>query len=107
MRAWTTLDGRRRVFVAAVAAVALVSLNEEFKTALVGIRRFSKLIQDAEQHELDQVRHFAADIDRAADRLDRTVDELLGTDAVGEPKVEVSPEVSAADGAVVEAPGAA
>jgi len=81
------------------------TLNEEFKTALVGIRRFSKLIQDAEQHELDHVRRFAAEIDRTADRLDRNVDELLGGDRVKEPTLEVSPGVPAADGVAVEAPG--
>jgi hypothetical protein len=81
------------------------TLSEEFKTALVGIRRFSKLMQDAEHLELAHLRRFAADIDRTADRLDRMVDEILATNAVEGPRVEVNPEVPAAEGAIVKAPG--
>jgi hypothetical protein len=80
------------------------TLNEEFKTALVGIRRFSKQIQDAERLELDDVRRFAAEINRTADRLDRKIEEMLA-DADDEKSVEVDPTVPLAESAVVAARG--
>jgi len=80
-------------------------LSEEFKTALVGIRRFSKRIQDAERLEQDEVRRFAAEINRTAERLDGMVEQMLATDEEDGARVEVDPEVRAAAAAVVATRG--
>jgi len=80
------------------------TLNEEFKTALVGIRRFSKEIQDAERLELVDVRRFATEINRTADRLDRKIEEMLA-DADDEKGVAADPKLPAPEGAVVAARG--
>src|SRR5438309_9027106 len=53
------------------------TLNQEFKTALVGIERSSKQVQDAERLEVDEVRRLAADINRTAVRLDRMIEKML------------------------------
>src|SRR5438132_7198374 len=55
-------------------------LNQEFKTGLVGIRRFSKRIRDAQRLELDAVRRFAAEVNRTAEQLDGMVEEMLDAD---------------------------
>jgi signal transduction histidine kinase len=80
------------------------TLNQEFRTALVGIRRFSKQIEDAERLELDDVRRFAAEIDRTADRLDHKIEEMLATHGDEEQEVEVDPQVQA-EAAVAAARG--
>jgi signal transduction histidine kinase len=79
------------------------TLSEEFKTALVGIRRVTKQLQDAEGLDLDEVQRFAADIDRTADRLDRRVEQMLAANADGKPRVDLDAEVPTPDGAVVAA----
>ena len=79
------------------------TLSEEFKTALVGIRRVTKQLQDAERLDLGDVQRLAADIDRTADRLDRRVEQMLAANADGKPRVDLDAEVPAPDGAVVAA----
>jgi len=72
---------------------ARTTLHQEFKSALVEIQTSSKLIQDAERLEQDEVRRLAADIHRAANRLDAMIEDVLDTDDEDEARVEVAPEV--------------
>lgn len=65
------------------------TLNREFKAALSGIRRVSKLIRDAERLELDEARRLAGDIHREAERLDRLIEELVEEDETAEPRAAV------------------
>jgi signal transduction histidine kinase len=58
----------------------LQSVSHEFKTALLGIQGFSELIRDASELNVKDVRSFAADINRDAERLDRMVTEMLELD---------------------------
>ena len=58
----------------------LQSVSHEFKTALLGIQGFSELIRDASELNVQDVRSFAADINRDAERLDRMVTEMLALD---------------------------
>lgn len=58
----------------------LQSIGHEFKTALVGISGFSELILGATNLDLDEVKEFARDISKDAERLDRLVTELLDLD---------------------------
>jgi len=56
------------------------TLNQEIKTGLDAIQRFSQQLKEVERSELDDVRRIAADISRTADRLDRAVEGILSTD---------------------------
>jgi signal transduction histidine kinase len=96
----------RREFLSMLTAIeeSRTTLNQEFKTALAGIQRSSKLIEDAGRLDPDEVRRLASDINRTADRLDGMIEGMLATDD-DEPRVEVAPEVLAAEGAVVVARG--
>jgi PAS domain S-box-containing protein len=58
----------------------LQSVSHEFKTALLGIQGFSELIRDTTELNVQEVRSFAADINRDAERLDRMVTEMLELD---------------------------
>lgn len=98
------IERREFLEMLTVIEASHATLNEEFKTALVGIRRFSKQIEEAERLELDDVRGFAAEINRTADRLDRRIEEMLA-DGDAEKIVEVDPRVPATDGAAVAARG--
>ena len=78
------------------------TLTHEFKTALDGIQRFSQVIQDADRLDLDEVRRFAGEINRTADRLDLLVEEMVAE----EPEDGAKPQVAlgpAAEGAIVTA----
>jgi hypothetical protein len=69
------------------------TLNLEFKTALLEVRRLSKLIRDAERIEADEARRLAGDIHRVTDRLDDMVEDILDTELEVvdvEPAAEVS-----------------
>jgi len=81
------------------------TLGKEFKTALIGIKRFSAQLRDAERLDIDDVRRLAADIHRTAEGLDRNVEEMLDTAGDGS-RVDVALEVPGAQGAVVAARGA-
>ena len=61
-------------------------LNQEFKRSLVGIKRFSALMRDAQQSDFDDVRQLAAGINHDAERLDRMLDEMLEPDRAEEKK---------------------
>jgi PAS domain S-box-containing protein len=58
----------------------LQSVGHEFKTALVGISGFSELILSATNLDLDDLKEFARDISKDAQRLGRLVTELLDLD---------------------------
>ena len=58
----------------------LQSVSHEFKTALLGIQGFSELIRDTTELNVQDVKSFAADINRDAERLDRMVTEMLELD---------------------------
>jgi two-component system, sensor histidine kinase and response regulator len=60
----------------------LQSVSHEFKTALIGIQGFSEFMRDADQLDINDVRGFAADIHRDAERLDRMVTEMVALDGV-------------------------
>jgi len=51
-------------------------VSHEFRTPLTGIQAFSELLRD-EAFPLEQVREFAADINREAERLSRMIGDLL------------------------------
>jgi diguanylate cyclase len=81
------------------------TLGKEFQTGLIGIKRFSAQLRDAERLDIDHVRRLAADIHSTAERLDHTVEEMLDTKAADGSRVDVALEVPAAEGAVVAARG--
>jgi two-component system, sensor histidine kinase and response regulator len=58
----------------------LRNASHEFKTALLGIQGFSELMRDTEELNVQDVRSFAADINRDAERLDRMVTEMVELD---------------------------
>jgi two-component system sensor histidine kinase/response regulator len=60
----------------------LQSVSHEFKTALIGIQGFSELMSDADELNVAEVKTFAADIHRDAERLDRLVTEMVDLDLV-------------------------
>ena len=80
------------------------TLNKEFKRALIGIKRFSELMTDAEQVDIRDVRHLAAGIHHDAERLDRMLEEILAPDRLEETKAGLAPEVSATTGSVAAGP---
>jgi hypothetical protein len=53
------------------------TLNQDFRTGLDGIERFSKQMADAERLDAADVRRIAAEINRNAEHLDRLVEEML------------------------------
>lgn len=58
------------------------SVSHEFKTALIGIQGFSEFMRDSDELDLRDVRAFASDIYRDAERLDRMIEEMLDLDRV-------------------------
>jgi PAS domain S-box-containing protein len=60
----------------------LQSVSHEFKTALLGIQGFSELMTEADQLDIADVKSFASDIHRDAERLDRLVTEMLDLNQV-------------------------
>jgi PAS domain S-box-containing protein len=58
----------------------LHSVSHEFKTALLGIQGFSELLRDSTELKIEDVKSFATDISRDAERLDRMVTEMLDLD---------------------------
>ena len=78
------------------------TLNREFRTALVEVRRLSQLIRDAERFDSDEARRIAGDIHRVTDRLDDMVEDILDTEVEGA-NLELAAEVPISTGAVVAA----
>ena len=59
--------------------VALVS--HEFRTGLVGIQGFSEMIRD-EDLQIDEIKRFATDINKDAERLNRMINDMLELDRI-------------------------
>ncbi|HEV2218822.1 MAG TPA: hypothetical protein VGV88_14790 [Candidatus Dormibacteraeota bacterium] len=53
------------------------TLNQDFKTGLVGIEQFSRLMQERPDLDDAEVQRLAAEINRNAERLDRLVEQML------------------------------
>lgn len=79
------------------------TLSQEFKTALVGIKRFSGMMRDAERIDVDHIRHLAAEIHAEADRLDRMIEEMVKPGDEVRDKAHVQLDVSVAAGEVLTA----
>jgi signal transduction histidine kinase len=58
----------------------LVRISHQFRTALVGIKGFSEFIRDSERLDLGEVKVFASDIYKDAERLDRAFSEMVELD---------------------------
>ena len=91
----------RREFLEMLTEIqsAHATLNREFRTALLDVRRLSARIRDAELYNAEEVRRIAADIHRVTDRLDDLVDDMLETEVDGA-DVELAAEVPLSTGAV-------
>lgn len=59
------------------------TLNREFKSALVEVRKFSARLRDAERHDADDVRRLASEIHRIAEHLDGLVEDIIDTEIDG------------------------
>ena len=70
----------------------LHSVSHEFKTALLGIQGFSELLRDANELNVEEVKSFATDISRDAERLDRMVTEMLELDRTESGRAELTLE---------------
>lgn len=94
----------RREFLAMLTEIqeSHSTLNREFRTALVEVRRLSQLIRDGERFDADEARRIAGDIHRVTDRLDDMVEEILDTEVEGA-NLELAAEVPISTGAVVAA----
>jgi signal transduction histidine kinase len=60
----------------------LTRISHQFRTALVGIQGFSEVIRDSEQLDLGEVKAFASDIYKDAERLDRAFSEMVELDRI-------------------------
>src|SRR3977135_3386733 len=58
----------------------LVRISHQFRTALVGIQGFSEFVRDSERLDLTEVRVFASDIYKDAERLDRAFSQMVELD---------------------------
>jgi hypothetical protein len=67
-------------------------LRREFKTALTGIKRFSALVRDGERLDITEARRMAADIHAEAERLDRTLEDMLAEDGAEGAQRTAAPE---------------
>jgi PAS domain S-box-containing protein len=68
----------------------LHSVSHEFKTALLGIQGFSELLRDTNELNVEEVKSFATDISRDAERLDRMVTEMLELDRTESGRAELT-----------------
>jgi PAS domain S-box-containing protein len=67
----------------------LRNVSHEFKTALLGIQGFSELMRDTDELNVQDVRSYAADINRDAERLDRMVTEMVELDRTESGRAEI------------------
>jgi len=78
---------------------AHATLDREFRSALVEVRKLSAEIRDAERLDPAQVRRVADDIHRVTDRLDDMVEDILENEVDGA-NLERAAEVPVSTGAV-------
>jgi signal transduction histidine kinase len=57
-------------------------ISHEFRTGLVGIQGFSEMIRDADDLGREDVKAFAADINKDAQRLNRMINDMLDLDRI-------------------------
>jgi len=57
-------------------------VSHEFRTGLVGIQGFSEMIRDSEDLAREDVKAFAADINKDAQRLNRLINDMLDLDRI-------------------------
>jgi two-component system, sensor histidine kinase and response regulator len=57
-------------------------VSHEFRTGLVGIQGFSEMIRDSEDLAREDVKAFAADINKDAQRLNRMINDMLDLDRI-------------------------
>ncbi len=60
----------------------LTRISHQFRTALVGIQGFTEVIRDSEHLDPVELRAFATDIYKDAERLDRAFNEMLELDRI-------------------------
>ncbi len=60
----------------------LTRISHQFRTALVGIQGFSEVIRDSEQLDPGELKAFASDIYKDAERLDRAFSEMVELDRI-------------------------
>jgi signal transduction histidine kinase len=97
--ALTTLDafGRQRQAVEQLerlnrAKSEFVSIvSHEFRTPLTGIQGFSEMMRD-EDLTLDEMREYAGDINKDAQRLNRMINEMLDLDRMESGRMTIHPE---------------
>ena len=74
-------------------------VSHEFRSPLTGIQGFSELMRD-EVTDVDEMREYAADINREAERLNRMIDELLDLDRMEAGRMTLRVELVDVDGIV-------
>ena len=97
--ALTTVDafGRQRQAVEQLerlnrAKTEFVSIvSHEFRTPLTGIQGFSEMMRD-EDLTLDEMREYAGDINKDAQRLNRMINEMLDLDRMESGRMTIHPE---------------
>jgi two-component system sensor histidine kinase/response regulator len=57
-------------------------VSHEFRTGLVGIQGFSEMIRDSEDLAREDIKAFAADINKDAQRLNRMINDMLDLDRI-------------------------
>jgi signal transduction histidine kinase len=60
----------------------LTRISHQFRTALVGIQGFSEVIRDSDNLDIAEVRAFASDIYKDAERLDQAFNEMVELDRI-------------------------
>jgi signal transduction histidine kinase len=66
-------------------------VSHEFRTPLTGIQGFSEMMRD-EELTLDEMREYAGDINKDAQRLNRMIDEMLDLDRMESGRMTIHPE---------------
>ncbi len=66
-------------------------VSHEFRTPLTGIQGFSEMMRD-EELTLEEMREYAGDINKDAQRLNRMIDEMLDLDRMESGRMTIHPE---------------
>jgi signal transduction histidine kinase len=66
-------------------------VSHEFRTPLTGIQGFSEMMRD-EELTLDEMREYAGDINKDAQRLNRMINEMLDLDRMESGRMTIHPE---------------
>jgi len=79
-------------------------VSHEFRTPLTGIQGFSEMMRD-EELGLEEMREYAGDINKDAQRLNRMIDEMLDLDRMESGRMTIHPEPMDLNAVVEEAVG--